>query len=99
VRTPWFTAGSVRFVATSFMVAVAAAGLVVSLSPATASATGAMSAGSMPVLTTGGGLSNLYGVAATSASSAWAVGIGESGQALILRLSGQLWTKMPGPAV
>jgi hypothetical protein len=42
---------------------------------------------------------DLSGVAATSAQNAWAVGIGESGQAVILRWNGQLWKQLPGPAV
>jgi hypothetical protein len=99
VRIPRFAATSVRSVAFASMMAGAAIGLGAWPSQATASAPDVMSAGSAPVSATGGGLSNLFGVAATSARSAWAGGaITTGGRTLIEQWNGTTWKHVPSPA-
>ena len=92
MRTPQLATRSVKVVT----VPVLLAGVVAGVAPgAQAAVARARSQGVAASVTVSGGLS---GVAATSASNAWAVGSTGSPKALILRWNGTAWKQVPSPA-
>ena len=85
-----FITRSVRLLAVPLLLA----GVVAGISPVAAAAR-AGSPGPAAAFTISGALS---GVAATSATNAWAVGSTGSGKALIVRWNGAAWTQVASPA-
>jgi hypothetical protein len=71
------------------------AGVIAGIAPATAGAARTGPAGPATSLTISG---DLRGVAATSASNAWAVGSTDSGKTLILHWNGKAWKRVPSPS-
>lgn len=89
MRTARLAARSVIVLAVPLLVVIAG------IAPATAGAARTRPAGPAAFLTISG---DLRGVAATSASNAWAVGSAGSGKTLILRWNGRAWKRVPSPS-
>jgi hypothetical protein len=92
VRPPKLATLAVRIVAAPLLLAGAVAGISPGAPPA-AAATRTMRAGSATFTTSGG----LNGVAATSASNAWAVGATDTNEPLAVRWNGTTWKRVPTP--
>ena len=86
MRTPQLAARTVRILAVPLLAA--------GVNPAVAAAAQTGPPGPAGSLTITG---QLFGVAATSASNAWAVGTG-SGKTLIVRWNGASWTQVASPS-
>jgi len=71
------------------------AGVAGGAAPATAAAARARSSAPAGSFTISG---QLFGVAATSAGNAWAVGDTPSGKTLIVHWNGQVWKQVPSPS-
>ncbi len=96
MRTPQLATRSVRTLTVPLLLAGVAAGIAPAASAATARARSVRPAASLAVS------GQLYGVAGTSASSAWAVGAANNGfpstKTLILRWNGTAWKQAPSPS-
>ena len=88
MRTPQFAARTVRILAVPLLVA----GIVAPVTAAAAQTRPPEPAASFAI--TG----QLFGVAATSAGNAWAVGTGSGAKTLILRWNGTFWRRVPSPS-
>jgi hypothetical protein len=91
VRTPKFATRVVNVVAVPLVLAGVVAGIAPAGSAAARTGTADL-ARSLPAS------ASLYGVAATSASNAWAVGQANSGKTLILHWNGTAWKSVPSPS-
>jgi hypothetical protein len=93
VRTPQLATRTVRILAVPLLLAGVAAGIAPA-APAVAGRIG--SQGSAPSFTING---DLWGVAATPATNAWAVGSTISGKTLIVHWNGTTWKRVPSPSL
>src|SRR6266700_2423815 len=90
VRMRELATRSVRLLAVLFLVAGVAGGV----APFAAATVRTGSPGPAASFSTSGELS---GVAATSATNAWAIGATGTGQTLIVHWNGKTWTRVPSP--
>ena len=93
VRTPQLATRSVRILAVPLLLAGVAAGVAPAALPAAAQAKSRVPSSFVPAP------GQFYGVAATSARNAWAVGYtaGETSATLIAHWNGKAWKRVPSP--